>query len=784
MKTILRAVILLFIFIVVLNAEATESCEVSGFVTDSATGEAIAGANLMIQGYPYGDAANIHGFYTIPVLPKGGPYTLVVSAIGYRRIEKKIYCDGKPQRMDFELAQEAIRAEKIVVEAKRVGGMEDPMVGHTIIESKFVENTPSLVESDLFRAIQLLPGVLAISDFTTGLYIWGSSPGENLILLDNIEVYNPTHLMGFFSTFIVEGIREANLVKGGYPAKWGGRLGSVLEVTNKDGNRKNFEGMAELSLLSGKFLFEGPVKRGSYMLAGRRTWIDAATKLMEKGNLIEEAIPYYFYDLQGRINQDLSERDKVTVSVYAGDDILAIENEEDEVGNDPPPDVVGDSIDYYEEEDEDFEYRWGNITLSGQWTHIFNEKLFGHMVLAGSRFRAKLGGMESDDNLNNRVHDISLKGDLSYFYSDKHTFNFGGMLKWREVHYEILDVETDQEGDTVEISAGNDDFYWEKYSGASLIALYGEEEYKPGIMWRFQAGLRAEFVTNGYYFRVGPRFSGQRKLDALTTLRFACGRYYQYIHLHNPLEDVGFAVLDVWVPVDSNLKPGQADHLAVGLDTDHLPVHLSTNAYYKRMHHLIEVRDQFLSYLGDDIHSVFFEASGWAAGMDLTLQGNVGPFTGWVGYGLGWTKRRTAGKNNGDAYYPKYDRRHSIKLSLGVALHPRLKGTIAFNYGTGQPSTDPVDFIKHEEWGYTYYEPVFEEGLYHNGRLPDYHRLDLGLVWTIHKGKWKMDMYVQVLNVYNRRNVLIRDWYNWEEPEPEDQHMLPLIPTFGFRAEF
>jgi len=321
-----------------------ERCTISGYITDAADGEAIAGANVYLKGESYGAAANIHGFYTIPIVPKGGPYTLIVSAIGYKSIEKQIVCEGEPLRLDFELTEEAIRAEEVVIEAKRVGGMQDPYVGHTIVESHMLRTTPALVEPDLFRSLQLLPGVQSISDYSSGLYIWGDNPSANLVLLDNIEVYNPTHLFGFFSTFIVDAVREANLIKGGYPAKWGGRIGSVLDVTNKDGNRKKFEGMAELSLLSGMLLLEGPVAKGSYMVAGRRTWFDQAT-LMMLGE--EDYLPYYFYDIQGRINQDLSDRDKVTFSFYAGDDVFVIESDDE-----------------WADEDDDFEYRWGNLTLS------------------------------------------------------------------------------------------------------------------------------------------------------------------------------------------------------------------------------------------------------------------------------------------------------------------------------------------------------------------------------------------------------------------------------------
>ena len=750
-----------------------QKCIVSGFVTDASTGEAIAGANAYIEGEPFGAAANLYGYYTIAGLPNGGPWTLVVSAIGYSTAKRQIVCKGSPLRLDFELEPEIIKGKEIVIQAKRVGGMMDPYVGHSIVESELIRHAPGLAEPDLFRTLQMLPGVQSISDFSSGLYIWGGTPGDNLVLLDNIEVYNPTHLMGFFSTFIVDAVREANLIKGGYPAKWGGRLGSLLEVTNKDGNRKSFDGIAELSLLSGKAMVEGPVGKGSYLVAGRRTWIDMATKLLERNNLMDENLPYYFYDFQGRINQDLTDRDKLTFSFYAGDDIFAFEEDNGETSPD-------DTIYADDDQDDSFEYRWGNITLSTQWTHVFNERLFGHLVLAGSRFRTKLDSGGDDMKIEDRIGDITLKGDMTYSLNDANALDFGGMLKWREINNYFKITDYDYETDEEQVFTSDD------YTGASLIAAYCEDEYQPNLLWKVQGGLRLEFATNGDYFRVGPRLSVQRRLDDLTTLRAAYGHYYQYIHLVNPLEEVGIAVFDSWIPCGDDLKPAMADHFVLGMDTDRLPMHLSANAYYKIMSNLIEPREEIIFGGVDDIRARFNIGTGWAAGFDLSMEGKVGRFAGWAGYGLGWVKRKMADVNNGEPYPPKYDRRHTLKLSLAYEPLERLTLSVAFNYGTGQPVTTPIGFEEEDYGSYRYFWPIWEDGAYHNGRLPDYHRLDFALNWVAHEGNWRFIPYLQILNVYNRENVLMR---SWNEPmfgntEPDDDHMLPFLPTFGVRAEF
>ena len=769
----MRFKILLIAILFLSAALFGQKCIVSGFVTDASTGEAIAGANAYIEGEPFGAAANLYGYYTIAGLPNGGPWTLVVSAIGYSTAKRQIVCKGSPLRLDFELEPEIIKGKEIVIQAKRVGGMMDPYVGHSIVESELIRHAPGLAEPDLFRTLQMLPGVQSISDFSSGLYIWGGTPGDNLVLLDNIEVYNPTHLMGFFSTFIVDAVREANLIKGGYPAKWGGRRGSLLEVTNKDGNRKSFDGIAELSLLSGKAMVEGPVGKGSYLVAGRRTWIDMATKLLERNNLMDENLPYYFYDFQGRINQDLTDRDKLTFSFYAGDDIFAFEEDNGETSPD-------DTIYADDDQDDSFEYRWGNITLSTQWTHVFNERLFGHLVLAGSRFRTKLDSGGDDMKIEDRIGDITLKGDMTYSLNDANALDFGGMLKWREINNYFKITDYDYETDEEQVFTSDD------YTGASLIAAYCEDEYQPNLLWKVQGGLRLEFATNGDYFRVGPRLSVQRRLDDLTTLRAAYGHYYQYIHLVNPLEEVGIAVFDSWIPCGDDLKPAMADHFVLGMDTDRLPMHLSANAYYKIMSNLIEPREEIIFGGVDDIRARFNIGTGWAAGFDLSMEGKVGRFAGWAGYGLGWVKRKMADVNNGEPYPPKYDRRHTLKLSLAYEPLERLTLSVAFNYGTGQPVTTPIGFEEEDYGSYRYFWPIWEDGAYHNGRLPDYHRLDFALNWVAHEGNWRFIPYLQILNVYNRENVLMR---SWNEPmfgntEPDDDHMLPFLPTFGVRAEF
>lgn len=771
MKNIGVLILLFAIITVSALAQTEDNCVISGYITDAADGEAIAGANLKIENEPYGAAANLHGFYSIPRVPKG-IFTLSISAIGYETVRREIVCNGEPIRLDVELREAAIVGEEVVIEAQRVGGMDDPYVGHSIIEQDMILRSPGFLEADLFRTIQNMPGVLSISDYSSGLYIWGSTPSGNLVQLDNIVVYNPTHLFGFTSSFISDAIREVNLIKGGYPARWGGRMGGLLDITNKDGNRKHFDNMAELSVLSGQLLLEGPVGKGSFMAAGRRTWLDLATEAMVSGNMLEEELPYHFYDFQSRINQDFSPKDKLTLSFYSGDDILSFEDDENDDNSD------------------DFDYRWGNITTSLQWKHIFQDQLFGHMVLAGSRFRAHFNSGDGYYDRLNTVGDVTAKGDMTYFHSDEHTISFGGMLKWREVRNkdEVLAEEWDWEVDSfVETTVS-----WDKITNASLISLYGEEEYKPNELWKFQLGLRTEFAFNGNYFRIGPRLSAQRRIDDKSVLRMATGQYYQYIHLYNPAEEQGMAFLDFWIPIDENLKPGSAQHFVLGFDTDHLPVHVAANTYVKHMDHLLAGREEFILHLEDNIHTQFYEGSGWATGFDVTLEGDWGRFGGWAGYGLGWVQYTmgdsTDGLNNGEPYPPSFDRRHNFNFSIGYNASPRLDLTAVYKFGTGQPYTE-VDHWELEYWhegGDSVFYPVFGDN-YHDARMSYYNRFDIGMRWKmIDRQSWDMYMFAQVLNLFNHPNYLA---YHPEkkvgdEVEYDYLRMFPRLPYIGFRAEF
>jgi outer membrane receptor protein involved in Fe transport len=374
------------------------------------------------------------------------------------------------------------------VTAEKEEGKLDIKPSQIAVYTPQLRAIPQVAEPDLFRSIQMLPGVATLSDFSAGLYIRGGSPDQNLILLDQIDVYNPNHLFGFFSTFNTDAIKSVELLKGGFPAMYGGRLSSVLNVYNKEGDRENFHGIARLSLLSASTTLEGPWQKGSWMVSGRRTYIDAA------GKLADFDLPYYFYDAHAKINFDMKKRDQGSVSLYLGNDNL---------------DLGSGGLDVLID--------WGNKTFSTQWTHLFSSKLFSHFVFAGSRFDSdtKVNFDDISFGISNEIADLSLKGSLTYSPSIRHAMEFGfeGKVLDFDLNYEIVGTK-----------------YPNSFTG-NYLGMYFQDNYSLSDLDVIQAGIRLDHYTDGSYSRVVPRLSLKHALSGRTSFTLTYGRCSQFLNL-------------------------------------------------------------------------------------------------------------------------------------------------------------------------------------------------------------------------------------------------------------
>ena len=395
----------LIIAYILLSTLYANSGIISGFISDSSSGEALIGANVFLKETGQGMATDLNGYYIIQNISPGN-YTIMTSYVGFDRFEKTIILKEKESvKLDISLIELVVELSGISVTAEKLQRKNNIQPSKINLSPRMMKAAPGLAEPDLFRTIQALPGVLTTSEFSTGLIIRGGNTDQNLIMLDGITVYNPSHLGGIFSNFIVDGVKEAELIKGAYNAEYGGRLSAVLNVLSREGNKNNFKGKASLSLLSAQTTLEGPSYKGAWVLSGRRTYFDVLLPKILPENITDNIPPYYFYDIQSHIFSDITSKDRLSFSFYTGiDDILF--------------DTFG------------LDGRWGNRTLSAHYRRVFNERLVGNFLAANSKFFTTFGlggsnGLISD----NGIDDKTVSADFSWFKSSESTIKIGGQVK-------------------------------------------------------------------------------------------------------------------------------------------------------------------------------------------------------------------------------------------------------------------------------------------------------------------------------------------------------------------
>ena len=475
-----------FLFYVGFQNIQAQPCTISGFVIDSTNGEGLIGANVYFENQSIGISTNDQGYFVLyPISP--GDYILQVAYIGYETVSQRINLSGGEKRfMNILMNPQALTGEEVIVSAEALSREREIGISKVDLSARTIRRAPQLAEADLFRTLQALPGVIAESDFSTGLVVRGGNTDQNLIMLDGITVYNPSHMGGIFSNFLLDATKDAQFIKGGYPAEYGGRMSSVLNVISKSGNNQKFSGAAGISMLSSRLSLEIPVGNGSLLLAGRRTYFDQVLKLMG------EEFPYYFYDFQGSFFQDLSPYDRLTISGYFGDDVL----DWDKLA---------------------FNIRWGNRTISTNWRHVFSPRLFSNFMVAASQFKTQfiLGGDQGIDSRNDLI-DYTAKGDLTYFISPLNSIKFGFEYKNMEFKYEdIYDDRT---------------IFRLKQTPIEM-AFYVQNDWRIHPRWIIKPGLRMSYymrkVKNVYF---EPRFSVKFRLRPGEYISYATGIYRQFIY--------------------------------------------------------------------------------------------------------------------------------------------------------------------------------------------------------------------------------------------------------------
>jgi hypothetical protein len=753
MNTLLKAtlpcikwIILFALLAVSFNAKA-QKASISGYVRDAKNGETLISVNVVLEGTNKGAATNTSGYYSITNL-EAGTYTIRVSYIGFKLYRREISLNADQNlRLDLNLETEDLSLGEVLV-LDEIYKEESRNLGVSQIQVNLIKELPSVLEADVFRSIQLLPGVKAASDFSSGLYIRGGSPDQTLIMLDRTTVYNPSHFFGFFSTFNPDAIKDVRLYKGGYPANFGGRLGSVLDIYNKDGNRNEFEGTATIGLLASRLAVEGPYKKGSYMLAARRSTIDPVLAVLRS---TDTNVPdrFYFYDINGKVNLDAGSNDKINLAFYGGQDKVLFP-------------FAADSK---------FDLLYGNRTASLNWTHIFSGRLFSNFTATGSRYYSEpvitIGG--TDIERKNNVYDMSLKADFEYLIGSKHRLEsgfWGGDLVLR-----LAD------------SFDNTPTFRSRIH-TKYLSTYLQDVWQPDLSWNIKAGVRANWFEEGDFYRIEPRVSLEKKLESGTRLQIAYGRYTQNLSL---ITNEAFSGFDVWLTTGTGVAPSYGDQFVAGVKSEPKPgYNLDVELYYRSMNDLFEL-DPFLpDVAGLAYNELFRFGKGYAYGFELFANKGTGRLNGFLGYTWGITKRRFPGVNNNRFYPPKYDRTHDLNIVANYELSKRWRATGVFSYATGQAYTLPSGRTQLDNPFSSVPDDVLIVGKLNASRLPAYHRLDVGFT---RKGQFfnvgPAELQLQLINVYSRRNVW---FYSYDfEANPvkvESVNLLPIIPSVSYTVSF
>lgn len=749
------------VLMLLLWAVAADAAVVNGYVRDAQTGEAVPYAAACTPDRATGVAADKDGYYVLRAMDVS---IVEFSAVGYqtRTCTLDVASAGAARR-DIKLRREPIPVPGVTASAARERARHEVDVGVRRLAARDVMLAPRLVDPDIMRSFQSQPGVVAVSDFSSALYVRGGSPDQNAVQLDGALTYNPCHLSGLFSSFNTDAIEAAELHAGAFPAQYGHAVSSVLDVTTRRGNRERFAGKWDVGLLTSRLLLEGPLPKGSFLLAGRRAYTEVATGVMARvthDSLF--SLPYYFEDLQGRADFDLSQQDWLTFSGHLGYDAI-------------------DSADARDTA----QFHWGSRTLSLKWRHIFGPGLVLTSLADHGTSNAALEYVWSPspspthDRLYMASGSFTLHTDVDYRRDSVHAVTGG-------CEATLFDVRSRRSADT--------NVLWDNRSRPIYAALYAGDKWRPEPRLLVQPGLRCEFFSSGRYFRASPRLAAKYFLREDLSLTAGIGRYYQYISTPFPRDELlvraPALLFQLMVPADSSRPPVWADHIVVGAEK-WLPngMQLTAEAYYKRMGNLLETDLYFDPSDDPDFNPLNLypislvnanarirTGSGRAAGIDLLARTGIG----WVGYSLAVARRQFVGGE----FYPVYDSRHSINAGGTITLGHGWSANLQWTFRTGFPDTGPVGWYEevyvNPVTGYRYYlwRPLQADGL----RYPAYHRLDAGIEKSFHLYGIELTGYLEVFNVYARQNVL---WYSYENGVRKPYVLIPVpLPSLGFRGSF
>ncbi len=769
-------------------SQTDEKHTLSGYIKDAGTGEELIQATLFVEELGIGNVSNDYGYYSI-TLPNG-IYTINFRYLGYEDQRVKVELN-EDKRLDLNMSDASSNLEEVTVVAKEKNKNVSSTKMSTInLKVEAIKKLPALMgEVDIIKAIQLLPGVKSMGEGTSGFYVRGGNADQNLVLLDEAPIYNSSHMLGFFSSFNPDAVKDMNLYKGAIAPRYGGRLSSVLDIRMKEGNSKKFSGAAGIGLIMSRLALEAPLgENGSFIIAGRRSYLDlvakAYLKTMPPEKRFIDDFTFYFYDLNAKANYQIGENDRIFFSGYFGRDVMA-------------------------EPEQGFDVDYGNKTTTLRWNHIFSPKLFSNVSAYYSNYDYALG-LDADlqyIDWKASLSEWSGKADFNYYLNPKHTVRFGAQV----IHHDLEPGEVVlSENDSV-ISTLNID------NAKSLEnAIYLSDEWEVNNKLKIDFGVRASSIHNlgpgkhlnlqddysiqdtttyekGFYnsfYNLEPRIGIKYSLDNKQSIKASYNRTAQYIQQAS--NGNSSTPVDIWFSSSPNVKPQLADQFTLGYfrNFNDNQLEFSAEIYYKNFVNSIDFKERAQILLNENLEGELRVGEARGYGLELMLQKNVGKLTGFVGYTYSKIEKKIDQINENNWYNAKYDKPHDLTLTLSYEIKKRLSASANFVYSSGSAVTFPTG--KYSFQGTVI--PVYSE---RNGeRLPDYHRLDCSVTWKnrTHKkdkpeklkrfqSEWVLSLY----NVYNRKNAFAINFRQEEGGNAtyaEKSAIFSIVPSFTYNVKF
>jgi len=749
MNTFIRAILIATLSFVSLSSFSQEKYNLSGYVRDAANGEELISATVSTEDYVVIVTTNVYGFYSLPLLE--GTYKIVYSFIGYDDVVKEITLNSN-LTINVELRSSSVNIQEAIVEGEAANrNVKDIEMSVNEMDIKTILKLPALLgEADIIRSVQTMPGVTTVGEGATGFNVRGGGIDENLILLDEAPVFNSSHLLGFFSVFNPDAVKNVKLIKGGIPAEYGGRRSSILDVRTKDGNKKEFKGQGGIGSVFSRLTLEGPIKKdkASFIVAGRRSYIDIISRPFVGDDIGDFA--FNFYDLTGKVNWRINEKNNFFISAYNGGDKIGF-------------DVL--------------DFTWGNTTTTARWNHVFNNKIFMNVTGIYSDYKYSFDIEDGDDAFlwKSRIRNYSGKADFTYFANATNTFKFGV----NSIFYDFIPAEAEFRSG----GAGNNISLDKKYSLESAIYIQNEQKVTPKLT--LQYGLRyslyqyfggRDVYTLGEptvlgtqapitevisdfgrwdvvedYGNLEPRFAANYTLNEKSSVKASYNRMAQYIHLLS--NSVAATPIDIWTPVTNNLAPSTTDQVALGYfrNFKENTYEASAEIYYKSTANVVDYINSADLFFNDALEADLLSGEGRAYGLELYVKKGKGKTTGWISYTLARSERIIEGINNDEWFPNRYDRTHNGNININRQINKRWSYSVGFTFATGTPSTFPTNRVDVQGW----ILPHNVNNERNAFRIPAYHRLDASLTLDGKdrpERRWSGQGVLSFYNIYGRRN--------------------------------